>query len=68
MSRQRDEEGNLIYCSGSGRLAGGAKKWNRCPCAVCGMPDVLVNANGRLRKHLPRGHSASAEGVQRGSP
>ena len=51
MSREYDQAGNPVYCSGSGKQTA-SEKWARVFCAECHDPEVLVNADGRLRKHF----------------
>lgn len=58
--RMYDEDGNAVYCRGSGTLAPGKSQWDRVVCPECGF-DVLLTMRQRLRKHFPKVAAAAGE-------
>lgn len=54
---------DIGYCEASGRQTASAK-WERVFCGECHDPMVLVNADGKLRKHFR--HLSKEELVERG--
>lgn len=60
--RTYDEQGNPVYCPGPPGLVFPSDGRRRM-CYVCGDPAVLVNANGKMRKHFPFRRPVGEEGA-----